>query len=144
MAVDVGSIDEGFGITKSGAPPRALQDERHSWRQLAHLGIVVAALIVETHACIENERAPLVLQLQPGICPVLTAFSCFSYLRVLWKCLFKVIAYQVADVVEFEVPIFGSKADVAFMIVTQCVGMVAFYLESIVLLYVIFHVYNNF
>ena len=83
LTVDVGSIDKGLGIAQSDVPLGALQDEGHAWRQLTHLAVIVAVFIVETHARIQDKRAPLVLQLEIDIGPVLAAFSCFTNPRVL-------------------------------------------------------------
>ena len=72
-------------------------------------------------------------QLQVGITAILLAIACVAYSRILLKGLYKVVAYLVTDVIELEVVKLNTEGNIAFVVISYSVGMVAFQLETIVL-----------
>ena len=133
LAVDVGSIDKRLGVAELDVPFGAQQDECHTGRELTHLGVVVAILVVVAHTGVQDERAPLVLQLQISVNTVLLALSGIVHQRRLGKRLFEVVAYLVAQVVQLEVVVFNAEADIALVMAAQGVGIVTLELETVVL-----------
>ena len=134
FAVEVWRINERFGIAEFQIPFGAQQDEGHTGRQFVEFSAIVTLLIIVAHASIEDERLPLVFQLQIGITAVLATLPCFTYLGIYGENLFEIIAKLIAHVVKLEMVILCAETDAPFMIVAYGVSVVSFHLEAIVLL----------
>ena len=90
-------------------------------------------LVVVPQTSVQDERSPLVLQLQIDVAVLFPSLTCFTYQRVFRECPLKPIARLVAKVIDREIIVLGTESDVSFMAVAQVIGVTALQLEAIVL-----------
>ena len=78
LAIKVRCVDEGFGIAEFDIPLGLYEDECHTRRELTDMGGVVALLVVVAQTGIEDNRSPLMLQLQKTVGIILMSFAYFG------------------------------------------------------------------
>ena len=75
LTIQVGRVDERLGVAELQVPFRLHVYKCQTGRELADLGVVETVLVVEAQAGIEDEGAPVVLQLGVGVDVALVTFT---------------------------------------------------------------------